>query len=170
MLTGKQKVLLYQKIIVIRATVFAVSFLYNDIMKLAKIDTENLMDSFGELSTHKAAELAKSGSGLNISQYPLAFKLFTFWFLPLFVDAPSAIGMVVSFENLFCLALAGNPVNIRFVNFMIRSSEFVKINAVILFSVSYALSGTLSNLGIIIEKKSMVIYFLLFIILLFFVD
>ncbi len=101
MLTGKQKVPLYQKIIVIGATAFAVSFLYNDIMKFANIDTENLMDSFGELSTHKAAELAKSGSGLNISQYPLAFKLFTFWFRPLFVDAPSAIGMVVSFENLF---------------------------------------------------------------------
>ena len=41
----------------------------------------------------------------------------------------------------------------------------IKTSAVIFLGISIALSGTLSNLGIIIRQKSMVMYFLLFIII-----
>lgn len=165
MLTGKQKIAFVYKLFIVTVAATAVSYLYKDIMDFASLDTEDLFGSFEQLSSHKSVELAKSGSGLDISTYPVLLKLFTFWFRPLFFDAPGPIGIIVSFENLFYIILLFRVLSFRFFRFLFTANALVKINAVILISVSYALCGTLSNLGIIIRQKSMVMYFMIFIIL-----
>jgi len=134
-------------------------------MAFANLDSENLFESFDQLSSHRSVELAKAGSGIDISGYPLPLKLFTFWFRPLFIDAPGPIGIIVSFENLFYLWLAAKLFSGGFIGFMGKSPALVKTSAVVFLATSVALSGTLSNLGIIIRQKSMVMYFFLFIIL-----
>jgi hypothetical protein len=131
------------------------------------LDQENLFDSFTEFADTRAFELAKANSGIDTSQYPLILKLLTFWFRPLFFDAPSFIGIVVSFENLLYLFLTLKLINRRFLGFLKAAPALVKTSAVIFLATSFALSGTLSNLGIIIRQKSMVMYFLLFLILAF---
>ena len=50
---------------------------------------------------------------------------------------------------------------------MSKSSALVKTSAVVFLATSLALAETLSNMGIIIRQKSMVMYFLLFIIISF---
>ena len=50
---------------------------------------------------------------------------------------------------------------------MKQASALVKINLVIFLATSIALSTTLSNMGIIVRQKSMVMYFLLFVIISF---
>lgn len=166
-ITGRQRVPAYLKIMVLVFSAGALLVLYDEVLAFASLDKDQLLSSFQQLSEHRAAELAKSGSGMDISNYPLVFKLFTFWFRPLFVDSPGPIGIIVSFENLFYLFLVVKLISRKFITFILKSSALVKINAVIFFSISFALAGTLSNLGIIIRQKSMVMYFLLFIILCF---
>lgn len=167
LVTGKEKVPLYQKIIVFGGTAVAVFLTYGEIMKFANIDTDNLLGSFDQFSSGRAAELAKAGSGIDISSYPLVFKFFTFWFRPLFVDSPGPIGIIVSFENLFYLYLTTMLFQSGLFKFFKNSSSLVKTSIVVFLATSFALSGTLSNMGIIIRQKSMVMYFLMFVVLSF---
>lgn len=165
--TGRQKVPLYQKLLVFGASVGAMVLLYDKIMAFAKIDGDNVMQSFNQFSAVRAYELSKAGSGIDISNYPLPLKLFTFWFRPLFVDAPGAMGLVVSVENLMYLALAGKLFQKGFFKFIRKGSALLKTSAVTFIATSFALSNTMSNMGIIIRQKSMIMYFLFFVILMF---
>lgn len=167
LVTARAKVPFYQKLLVIAGVGVAVFFLFEEVMAFANLDSENLLESFDQLSSHRSVELAKAGSGLDISGYPLPLKLFTFWFRPLFFDAPGPIGIIVSFENLFYLWLTRRLFKGGFIRFIRKSPALVKTAAVVFLAVSVALSGTLSNLGIIIRQKSMVMYFFLLIILMF---
>ena len=165
LVTAREKVAWYQKLLVFAGVGVSVFFLYDDVMSFANLDSENLLASFDQLSSHRSVELAKAGSGIDISGYPLPLKLFTFWFRPLFVDAPGPIGIIVSFENLFYLWMAASLLSGNFIRFMGKSTALIKTSAVLFLATSLALSGTLSNLGIIIRQKSMVMYFFLFILL-----
>ncbi|NII27400.1 hypothetical protein HB364_20085 [Pseudoflavitalea sp. X16] len=167
LITARARVPWYQKLLVFAGVGVAVFFLYDDVMAFANLDSENLLESFDQLAAQRSVELAKAGSGIDISGYPLPLKLFTFWFRPLFVDAPGPIGFIVSFENLFYLWMAAGVFNGNFTGFMRKSPALVKTSAVVFLATSFALSGALSNLGIIIRQKSMVMYFFLFILLAF---
>jgi len=165
--TGRQKVPFYQKMIVLLAGTATLILMYDKILAFANLDGDNVFESFDALSSHRAQELAKSNSGIDISNYPLIFKFFTFWYRPLFIDSPGPVGLLVSFENMFYLALTVRLFKGRFLAFFAKSDALVKTSAVMFLGISFALSGTLSNLGIIIRQKSMVMYYFLFIILAF---
>ncbi len=124
--TGRQKVPLYQKLLVFGASIGAMVLLYDKIMAFSKIDGDNVMQSFNQFSAVRAYELSKAGSGIDISNYPLPLKLFTFWFRPLFVDAPGAMGLVVSVENMFYLALAAKLFQKGFIKFLRKELSLIK--------------------------------------------
>jgi hypothetical protein len=165
--TGKQKVPFYQKFIVLVGSATAIILMYDQILGFVGLDSQNLVESFDQFSSKRSFELAKANSGIDTSNYPVILKLFTFWFRPLFIDAPGPVGIIVSFENLLYLYLALQLFSGKFIKFMAKSSALVKTSAVVFLATSFALSETLSNMGIIIRQKSMVMYFLLFIILAF---
>lgn len=167
MFTGKQKVPFYQKFLVFAGSALALVLMFDQIMAFAGLDSENLVESFDQFSTHRSSELAKAGSGIDTSNYPMILKLFTFWYRPLFVDSPGPVGLIVSFENVFYLLLTLKIFQGSFFKFMKKASALVKINLVIFLATSVALSTTLSNMGIIVRQKSMVMYFLLFVIISF---
>lgn len=167
LVTGRQNVPRYQKFLVFGGTAVALFLMYNQIMTFAHLDSENVMESFDQFSSSRSVELAKAGSGVDISNYPLLLKLFTFWFRPLFIDSPGVLGLIISFENLFYLFLFGKLFQKGFFVFLRKSSAIVKTSIVIFLATSLALSGTMSNLGIIMRQKSMVMYFLFFLILSF---
>jgi hypothetical protein len=167
MFTGRQKIPGYQKAIVFFGVAITLALMYNTIMGFVGLDSDNLVESFDKFSTTRSGELAKANSGVDISNYPLILKLFTFWFRPLFIDAPGAAGLIVSFENVIYIMLAANLFQKGFVKFVRVSSALVKTSAVAFLATSFALSATLSNMGIIIRQKSMVMYFFLFIIIAF---
>lgn len=166
--TGRQKVPLWQKLFVLGASVGAMVLLYDKIMAFSKIDGDNVLESFNQFSASRSYELSKSaGSGIDISNYPLVLKLFTFWFRPLFVDASGPMGLVVSIENMLYLYLAFQLCQKGFIKFFRKGSALLKTSAVTFLATSFALSGTMSNMGIIIRQKSMIMYFLLFVVLSF---
>jgi len=167
MFTGRQKVPVWQKLLVLGASVGAMVLLYDKIMAFSKIDGDNVLQSFNQFSAGRAYELSKAGSGIDISNYPLPLKLFTFWFRPLFVDSPGAMGLLVSFENMLYLYLTTKLFQKGFIKFLRKGSALVKTSAVAFLATSFALSNTMSNMGIIIRQKSMIMYFLLFVIVMF---
>lgn len=167
MFTGRQKIPAYQKAIVFFGVAITLALMYNTIIGFVGLDSENLVESFDKFSSTRSVELAKSNSGVDISNYPLILKLFTFWFRPLFFDAPGIAGIIVSFENVVYILLAANLFQAGFFRYVKQSSALVKTCAVAFLATSFALSATLSNMGIIIRQKSMVMYFFLFIIISF---
>lgn len=167
-ITGREKVPFYQKFLVFTGSAVALFLLYGTIMSFVGLDQDNLIESFNEFSGTRSYELAKSaGSGIDISNYPLILKLLTFWFRPLFFDVPNMVGIVVSFENLLYIFLTLKLFDRKFLTFIKNAPGLVKTSGIAFLATSLALSGTLSNLGLIIRQKSMVMYFLLFVILSF---
>lgn len=167
LLMGRQKIPLYQKVLVLVSGVIGMFILYDQILGSVGLDSENVLESFEAVSSHRAAELSKAGSGVDTTNYPLILKLFTFWFRPLFFDAPGALGLFVSLENLLYVVLAVKLFDKKFIKYLIRSSAIVKASVIIFLASSIALSTTMANLGIIIRQKSMVMYFFFFLILSF---
>ena len=99
-----------------------------------------------------------------MSSYPLPLKLFTFWYRPLFIDAPGVLGLIVSFENLLYLLLTFKLFQRGIFKFLRKSPMMVKMSLVVFFLSSLAMTFIMSNLGIIMRQKSMVMYFLFFVI------
>lgn len=165
--TGRQKIPFYQKFIVFAGSATALFLMYGTILAFVGLDQDNLVESFTQFSSKRSYQLAQAGSGIDTSNYPLIFKLLTFWFRPLFIDSPNFIGLIVSFENVLYVFLTMKMFDRKFWGFLKNSPVLVKTSAVTFLATSFALSGTLSNLGIIIRQKSMVMYFLLFVVISF---
>src|SRR5690606_26625510 len=91
-------------------------------------------------------------------------KLFTFWFRPLFFDSPGMLGFIVSVENLIYLFLFFKVLKKDFFKFLRKSPISVKMSLTVFFLTSLAMTFVMSNLGIIMRQKSMVMYFLFFVI------
>lgn len=99
-----------------------------------------------------------------MSNYPMPVKLFTLWFRPLFVDSPGMIGQFSSLENFIYLLLFLKIINKRFLGFIKKAPYMVKMSAIIFLLSSIALTFIMSNLGIMMRQKSMVMYFGFFVI------
>lgn len=127
--------------------------------------TEDL-DVFNSSAIEKRAnDLArKSNSGVNINDYNQAAKLFTFWFRPLFVDAPNFIGVLSSFENVFILFLFIRSLFIIPWHFRSMNGWF-KINIFFFLLASIALAQVMANLGIAMRQKAqlMPLFFIIYV-------
>lgn len=153
------------KFLLLVAAIGFLSFGMQTVLGVAQLeDSENLIEDFQQFSSTRAGELAKSGSGVDMTNYPLPLKLFTFWFRPLFVDSPGALGLFSSVENLLYLLLFAKICNRRFWRFFIRSPYLVKMAALTFLLTSIALTFVMSNLGIIMRQKAQVMYFGFFVI------
>lgn len=164
-MSGKEKIPLWQKALVFFGLGGALILLQDQILAVMDLqDSENLIEDFQAQSAKKAEDLSASGSGVDMSSYPLPFKLFTFWFRPLFIDAPNILGLIVSGENLIYLLLFLKILKKDFIAFIKKSPAVVKTSFVIFISTSFAMTFVMSNLGIIMRQKSMVMYFIFFVI------
>lgn len=165
LLTGREKLGLGVRLLII---VVSIAFLYqanNTILGVAKIDnTDNVVEDFQDYSNAQTDRLERSNSGVNMQGYSLPMKLFTFWFRPLFVDSPGILGIFSSAENLVYLLLFFKICNRRFVVFMRKSPYMVKFSFITFLLSSFAMTFIMSNLGIIMRQKTMVMYFGFFVI------
>jgi len=158
----------WQKYLAVVVIIAGVGLLYNTILNSVGLDTENVIESFDKMSAKRAGDLSRnSGSGVDISNYPIPLKLFTFWYRPLFVDSPNVLGIIISLENTIYLMLTAKLFKGNFLPWFAKGSANVKACLLIFLLSSFALSTTMSNLGIIQRQKSMVMYFLFFVILSF---
>ena len=152
------------RVMVILASVGAFYYIKEDVFALTGIDEETIFSDTTTLS-NRAGELSKAGSGVDLSNYNFFMKLFTFWFRPLFIDAPGVLGIIVSFENVFYLFIFSRVLHWDFLSFFKRSDHVVKASVLTFFGVSAALAQVSGNLGIAMRQKSQVMILMMFVIL-----
>ncbi len=143
---------------------FLLFFIYDDILKFTGLEDESMFDPF---ISHRASELTKATSGIDITSYSIPEKLFAFWFRPLFFDAPGMLGIIVSFENLFYLFFFGQLVRKGSLEFLLGSDAIVKTSLLTFLGISFALAQISGNLGLAMRQKSQVMILMLFVIVKF---
>lgn len=164
-MSGRQKIPFWQKALIFIGFGGALFLLQDTILGVMGLEgSDNLVEEFQQESEKRSEELSSAGSGVDMSSYSLPFKLFTFWFRPLFFDAPNILGLIVSAENFLYLLLFFKIIQKDFIKFIKNSPAVVKMSFVIFFATSFAMTFVMSNLGIIMRQKSMVMYFLFFVI------
>lgn len=164
---GKEKVPIYQKYMVVIFAIGMSMFVYEDLITYLGYDPNNLVESFEEESALNAQRLSSAGSGVDMGSYSLPMKLFTFWFRPLFVDSPNALGLVISMENLLYIYMFSRILKKDFITYIKEAPAMVKMSAVVFISISISMTYVMSNLGIIIRQKSQIMYFMLFVVVAF---
>ena len=131
------------------------------------LDDETLLTEGLDMS-HRAKELGKATSGVDISNYNLPMLLFTFLYRPLFIDAPGALGIVVSFENVFYVLMTLQLFKSgQGFTYPVRAGFLAKSAFFSFLTVSIALAQVSGNLGIAMRQKSQVMLLLLFVIISF---
>lgn len=152
------------KILMIGVSIVSFALIYKDVLNMVGID-EGKEFSQGLDLTHRATELQKATSGVDITNYSLPLQVFTFLFRPLFVDAPGMLGFIVSFENVFLLYITILFFARGGLGFLIRGDFLVKTAFLSFITVSIALAQISGNLGIAIRQKSQVMMLFLFVII-----
>jgi len=164
-LTGRSRIGVGVKFLVLLVSVGFLYLAQNSILGVANLEgSENVFADFDQFASDQSRRLLSTDSGVDMSNYPLPFKFFTFWFRPLFVDSPGLLGIFSSAENLIYLFLFAKIANRRFLRFIIKAPYLVKTSLIIFVLTSFALTFVMANLGIIMRQKSMVMYFGFFVI------
>ncbi|WP_243839779.1 hypothetical protein [Algoriphagus zhangzhouensis] len=164
---GKEKVPLYQKYMVVIFSIAMSIYVYEDLILYLGYDPNNLLESFEEESALNRTRLQTAGSAVDMGSYSLPMKLFTFWFRPLFVDSPNALGIAISFENALYIYMFSKILKKDFITYIKDAPAMVKMSAVVFLSISISMTFVMSNLGIIIRQKSQIMYFMLFVVVAF---
>lgn len=164
-MTGREKISFGKKFLIYAAMVGGLILAEDSILAIAGLEgSDDLTEDFVNFSENRSESLSESGSGVDMASYPLPLKLFTFWFRPLFFDSPGMLGFIVSVENLIYLLLFFKILKKDFIKFIKKSPISVKMSLTVFFLTSLAMTFVMSNLGIIMRQKSMVMYFLFFVI------
>lgn len=145
--------------IVVVATVFLI--VSPVVMSFIGVEDDSI-ESYEDVANIRAKNLsrAKVGSSISMSSYPVPVKIFTFLYRPLFFDGGNLFGMVVSLENLFYLSLTLATIRGGVLRIMFRMPLVLKVCLLIVCATSFFMSSSLSNLGIIIRQKNMVMFML----------
>lgn len=164
-MSGKEKISFGKKLFIYISLIGGLVLVQDTILGVAGLEgSEDLVEGFEDFSADRSDSLSSSGSGVDMASYPLPLKLFTFWFRPLFFDAPGILGLITSVENLMYLLLFVKILKKDFITFIKNSTVVVKMSLVVFFLSSFAMTFVMSNLGIIMRQKSMVMYFAFFVI------
>jgi hypothetical protein len=142
-------------------------FIYQDVLTLIGIDEDQFVSQGLDL-THRASELSKATSGVDISNYSLPLQLFTFLYRPLFFDAPGVLGIIVSFENVFYLLISLKMLSSASGwKYLFTGDNLTKSAFFSFLTVSIALAQISGNLGLAMRQKSQVMILFLFVIISF---
>jgi len=145
-------------------------YIYKDVLTLVGMNEDNFATEGLDLA-HRAKELSKATSGVDITNYSLPMQVFTFLYRPLFVDAPGALGIIVSFENVFYLAITIKMLtSLKGLRYLITGSFLSKSAFFSFLTVSIALAQISGNLGLAMRQKSQVMILFMFVIISFMDD
>lgn len=142
----------YKFIIIIVSAIF-IYLISDNVVEFAEVTNFNVLNS-SELDS-KAKSLSRAASGVDISTYSVPMKLFTFWFRPLFIDAPNIVGLIVSFENLYYIYIF-SVVIIYGYKYWGKLNGWYRICIFMFILSSIVLSQVSGNLGIALRQKAQV--------------
>jgi hypothetical protein len=138
----------------IALSLIAVLLVSDDVVEFAGTESVNVFESSS--IAHRASELGKSSSGVDISNYNQVMKLFTFLYRPLFVDSPGVMGLVTSVENLILLFLTVQLI-MNMLQTWTKWNGFFQVGLFIFLLGALALAQVTGNLGIAIRQKAQII-------------
>ncbi|HTF21718.1 MAG TPA: hypothetical protein VK658_26750 [Chryseolinea sp.] len=141
-------------------------FIYKDVLTLVGIDEGEFVADGMNLS-HRASELSKATSGIDISNYSLPEQVFAFLYRPLFFDSPGLLGIIVSFENVFYLFMTIRLFSMNGLKFLFTGSFLVKAAFLSFLTVTVALAQVSGNLGLAMRQKSQVMVLFMFVVIAF---
>ena len=142
-----------------------IAILHQQILEVVGLNgSQNLISDFLVFATKRSGSLSEATSGVNMAGYSLPERFFAFWFRPLFFDAPGIWGIMVSFENLVYLLLFTKILKLDFIKFWKNAPANVKTCLMVFLATSFGMTFIMSNLGIMIRQKTMIMYFLFFVI------
>ena len=148
---------------------FAASFyLMSETLEVLKIEEVSL-EALDEYTSIKARDLSRgnSGSAVDISSYPLLFKIFTYLYRPIFIDAHNIMAFLSSIENALYLWLSLFIIRNWTPEALRDMPVFLKVGFITSIPVTLAFANSLGNLGVMMRMKNMMmIYFALFILFL----
>jgi hypothetical protein len=137
-------------------------FIYDEVLKFLKIDELNTESIEGMFNT-TSGNLSYGKSFVDMSNYPYLFKVFTFLYRPLFIDAHNFSSFLNSIENLISLLLTLAVLSkVNPIKGYTKSPNAVKIMLLTFLIASFSFAGALSNFGIIVRMKNMTFIYLLF--------
>jgi hypothetical protein len=147
------------------ASVYVFVIISPSVFEFIGLDEENI-ESIDEISSNRSINLnrASVGSGIDIRSYSTPMKIFTFFYRPLFFDSGNIFGLIVSLENLFYLILTLSLLRIRNLYEILKMPMHLKAGLFVLASTAFFMSSSLSNLGIIIRQKNMVMFMFILIV------
>jgi len=141
---------------IIIVSVFLFINLSGSVLKFT--DTDTLDFTTSTTLSHRTSELSKASSGIDIGNYNFVYKIFTFWFRPLFFDGLGVLGFLASFENLFCLIMA-----FQIIKWLVKSwsswNGYFKISLFAFLLGSIILAQITGNLGIALRQKAQLMPF-----------
>jgi hypothetical protein len=141
----------YFRFLILTIGVILFFSLITNVIEYTEIDSLNVLNS--DILIHKADKLSKATSGVDIQNYSVLMKLFTFWFRPLFVDGLSGVGLLASFENLLYLYMFWIVIKEGFFNWSNINGWF-RIGIIFFLIGSLILSQISGNLGIAMRQKA----------------
>jgi hypothetical protein len=143
----------YYKLFMIVTALTIGYLILDDLTKYTGRNDLNIFES--EKLQHRVTQNTSATSGVDIGNYNQAQKLFTFWFRPLFIDAPGFLGVIVSFENLVYLLFAFQVLQFGLPNWKNWNGWF-RIGLFIFLFGSVALAQIAGNLGIAMRQKAQI--------------
>lgn len=159
LLLSARGVSFFFRVVFLGLSVYTFVLISPAVFEFIGVEEENI-ESYEDLASIRSKNLSRAnvGSAIDIRDYSVPLKLFTFLFRPLFFDAGSVLGMIVSVENLFYLVLALTLLRLRNLLEIITMPMHLKAGLFVLASTTFFMSSSLSNLGIIIRQKNMVMF------------
>lgn len=152
------------RVAILTISMFLLYYVYEDIIMLTGLDDESIFES---TISHRASDLSKATSGIDIMNYSIPEKLFAFWFRPLFFDAPGILGIIVSFENLIYLLVFIYGMRPSYLRYLLSADAVTKTSLLTFLGVSFALAQIAGNLGLAMRQKSQVMILILFVMMKF---
>ena len=143
---------IYKFIIIIVSTI-AIYLISDNVVEFTEVSNFDVLNS-DELDS-KAKSLSRATSGVDISSYSIPMKLFSFWFRPLFIDAPNIVGLIVSFENLYYIYIF-SIVIIYGYKYWVHLNGWYRICIIMFILSSVVLSKVTGNLGIALRQKAQI--------------
>ncbi|MBT7088435.1 hypothetical protein HN928_05690, partial [bacterium] len=165
---SKLKINFLKKILVLALVIFTLFSAKSFVLEYAGLGKANNVRMLYEFVTYRQSLNLEGGSSVNISNYSVPMKLFTYLFRPLLVDAKNPLMFIISFENLFYIILFSSIFSLGFWRFLFKNFNFyLRFNLFYFLITLLVMANTTTNLGIAVRQKTMIMFSLITIIFLY---
>lgn len=146
---------IYKLFISLLGLIFLFSFMdvLMDFLSLQDLSVESILKRSERQVENLQGE--RSGSSVDVNNYPIPIKIFTFLYRPLFFDSPNALGYIVSIENFILLILSLVTIRNKAIRGYKKAPLIIRGVLIFLLLGTIMLSMSLGNLGIMIRMKNM---------------